>query len=486
MVAEWARQEMRDADFGDLRLNGRVAVLVSALGARPNLSIPAACCGRAEMTAAYRFFDNDRVTFEKVLEPHIGQTRLRMAEQKVVVLATDTTEVDLTRPNRQVTGAGHLDGVRRGVFLHELHAFTPQGTPLGTVWAKTLNRTEGVITGTKAEKRKKRHQKPIEDKESMRWVEGLRAARDVASGLPHVHCICVSDSESDIYECITEPRGTGGGPVLDWVIRAAGDRALEPGEDGPECGYVKEAVLATDVLYKAQVKVRAREAKTATEKSPRGVTRRARTADVEVRAAAVVLRPPARPGVKLLPVTVNAVLVHEPNPPAGEPPIQWLLLTTLPIGTPEQVKQAVDFYCVRWNIEVFFRVLKSGCRIEHRRFEDVSRTLPALAMYMINAWRTLLTSRLGRECPDADCELLFEPSEWKAVWSAVHGKKPPKKRPNLSAIVHLVAQLGGYVERPSSEPGPQTIWIGLQRMYDLAWAWDAFGPGATEAGGKDV
>jgi hypothetical protein len=125
---------------------------------------------------------------------------------------------------------------------------------------------------------------------------------------------------------------------------------------------------------------------------------------------------------------------------------------------------------------VLFRTLKSGCRIERRRFEHVDRVLPCLGICLIVAWRTLFVCRMGRECPDLDCEAVFEPSEWKAVWVAVHKKKPPRKAPRLAEMVHLVASLGGYVERPSSEPGAQTLWIGLQRMYDLAWAWDTFGP----------
>jgi hypothetical protein len=198
---------------------------------------------------------------------------------------------------------------------------------------------------------------------------------------------------------------------------------------------------------------------------------------VQVRAAALTLRPPWRPDRSLPPVQVNVVLVSEPNPPAGEEPVEWMLLTTLPIDTPERVRTVVEHYCVRWNIEILFRTLKSGCRVEQRRFEHVDRLLPAIAMYLIVAWRTMLAVRLGRECPDADCEVLFEPSEWRAVWSAVTGQTPPGKPPTLATIVRMVAGLGGYVSRPDSEPGPQTVWIGLQRMRDLAWAWDTFGPG---------
>lgn len=199
---------------------------------------------------------------------------------------------------------------------------------------------------------------------------------------------------------------------------------------------------------------------------------------MEVRAATLTLQPPWRGNRKLPAVTVNGVVVREPHPPAGEPPVEWLRGTTLPIDTLDPVRTLVEYYCVRWCMEILFRTLKSGCRIERRRFEHVDRVLPCLALYLIVAWRTWFVCRRGRSCPELDCEALFEPSEWKAVWTAVQNKKAPKKVPGLSELVHLIASRGGDVERPPREPGTQTVWIGLQRMYDLAWAWDSFGPGA--------
>jgi hypothetical protein len=206
-----------------------------------------------------------------------------------------------------------------------------------------------------------------------------------------------------------------------------------------------------------------------------------RTTEVQVRAATVTLRAPRRPGGVSLPsATVNVVLVSEPDPPAGEPAVEWLLVTTLPIETVEQVRQIVQYYCVRWMIEVLFRTLKSGCRVEQRRFEHIERLLPCLALYWIVAWRVLLLCRLGRGCPEMDCEVLFEPAEWQSVWAVTRQGPVPRQPPPLGVIVRLITQLGGYVNRPNraDPPGPQTLWLGLQRMHDLAWAWNTFGPGA--------
>jgi hypothetical protein len=476
MIAPWAKEESAGAHFGDERLDDRMTILLSDLGSRPFLSIPAACGGRAEMKAAYRFFNNDKVTFENVIEPHIARTKERIAAQRIVLLVQDTTEVDLTRPEQAVEGAGELDGARRGVLLHEVQAFMPDGTPLGTAWAEVLNRTEGVSHATAAEKRQQRRQIPIEEKESFRWLTGLREAREIAQELPTVQCVCVADSEADVYEVFAEPRGEY--PVH-WLIRACQDRAT----DGGTGVRLREQVLATPVLYEVELLVRGRSAKMPADDRARRQNREARRATVEVRAATVTLRAPQRHDRKLPQVMVNVVVVREPNPPAGETPVEWILVTTLPIDTPELVRTIVEYYCVRWSIEILFRTLKSGCRVERRRFEHIDRVLPCLGLYLIVAWRTLYVCRMGRSCPDIDCDAIFEPSEWKAVWAAVKQKRPPKKPPRLADMVHMVASLGGYIERPNSEPGTQTIWIGLQRMYDLAWAWDTFGPRADIGGG---
>ena len=501
-VDAWAGEELGDVDFGDERLDARAATLLTSLGRRPNLSIPAASGGRAEMQAAYRFFDNPKVTFARVLAPHAARTRQRVAAQagEVVLLVQDTTELDLTRPGSEVGGVGALDGsCRRGLLLHAMHAFTADGTPLGTAWAQVVNRLDGVSRDPVAQKQKRRKAKPIEDKESMRWLTGLRQARDLAGRAPRTRCVCVADSEADVYELFAEPRVAPSGTsaasaasaAVDLLVRAGQDRALEP--DGQSSAaasaaasaapHLRERVMATPVLYEVDLLVRGRRARISSEDRPRRQSRQTRRAKVQVRAATVTLRPPQRRGGHrtLPPVTVNVVIAREaadPPPPASEPAVEWVLVTTLPIGTPGQVRAVMEYYCVRWNVEVLFRTLKSGCRVERRRFAHVDRVLPCLALYLIVAWRTLFACRMGRACPDADCELLFEPSEWRAVWVAVHGRPPPRQRPRLAEIVHLIARLGGYIERPHSEPGAQATWIGLQRMHDLAWAWDAFGPGA--------
>jgi hypothetical protein len=225
-----------------------------------------------------------------------------------------------------------------------------------------------------------------------------------------------------------------------------------------------------------------RKQKIACEKSSRRASRVSRQATVEVRAGTVTIKAPYGGRHAVPSVVVNVVFVQELNPPEGENPIEWILLTTLAISTVENVRSVIDYYTVRWMIEIYFRTLKSGCRIEERRFETLPRMLVCTAIYMIVAWRTLYVCRLGRSCPDIDCDVIFEPSEWQSVWSVTHRGTPlPTKPPPLSMMVRLIACMGGYVDRPNrpDPPGVETVWKGLQRMRDLACGWDTFGPGAT-------
>jgi hypothetical protein len=480
MAEPWVVNEMKNVDLKDVRLSGRLSEVLSQLGGHPTASIPAACGGYAEMTAAYRLFDNEKVHFDNVLQPHIDATRERISQQPVVILPQDTTEIDLTRPHQQVKGAGPLDdGPRRGLFLHLLHSFTPDGTPLGTVGATIWHRDDGPRRPMSERDAERKHT-PIEEKESQRWIDTLRQACQAAGEAPDSSFVCVADSEADIYEYMVEAQSQP--REAEWIVRACHDRALEgPGPDGTNrtANHLREQLLSSNVLFTHEITIRGREAKVGCEKRARRQPRKSRRAEVEVRASSVRLRAPRRDDRELPAVSVNLVLIQEINPPSDESPVEWILLTSLPIDEVEQVRKVIQYYCVRWMVEVFFRTLKTGCRVEERLFEAVDRFLPCLAVYLIVTWRTLYVCRLGREMPEISCEAVFEAAEWKSVYQVVRRESPPMEPPKLSEMVRMVAQLGGYVNRTrKDEPGPQTVWLGLQRMHDFAVCWLQFGPEA--------
>lgn len=496
MIAPWAVEEMRTSQLGDKRLDNRMVQVLSQLGSRPTGSIPAGCGGHAETTAAYRFFDNPKTSFANILQPHINATHKRIQEERVVIVAQDTTEIDVTRPEQQMKGTGPLDsGPRRGAFLHLHHAFKPNGTPLGTIQAKVWTR-DGSVPRCSERTSSQRLAIPIEQKESYRWVEGIKHVQEISAAHPDTQFVCVADSEADIYELLVEATSHDSHPQrVDWIVRACHNRRLanarensgeseQLAKDIPDANYLRDAMAPAPVLFTERITIRGRKLDYPCDRRRRRQPRNSRIAELEVRALRVQLGAPRRPHQKLPDISVNVVFVREVNAPDGEEPVEWILLTSLPIETNEQVRQVIAYYCIRWTIEVFYRTLKSGCRVESRRFEHIDRFLPCLAIYLIVTWRTLFVCHIAREVPDASCEMIFEPAEWKSVYQIVHRKPPPTTPPPLADFIRMLAQLGGYVNLPSRDPpGPQTVWLGMQRLHDFAVCWNSFGPGADAAHG---
>ena len=472
MLVQDVLQEFSGCHFGDQRLTKRLPKMLNTLLEKPNVSLPAAFNTKGELDAVYRFCNNPKTTPQKILQPHIEATYERIATENLVLLVQDTTEIDLTRPVQQVAGAGPMDSeARRGAFFHPLVAFNLDAVPLGIVGQKIWTR-EAISQQTPAEKSKTRRAKPIDQKESIRWLQGLRQADQAARACPQTTCVCVGDSESDIYELFVE-HGHLATDNLQLLVRAGQSRNTVDKQDW------FEPVRASETIAQQSVQVRARTAKIGTGRSARSRSREARVATLQIRKATIQVARPVH-GQSDLPgsVSVNVVLCEETDPPAGEDPICWMLVTTLAIDTDAEVQRIIRAYCIRWQIEVYFRTLKSGCRIERRQFEQIDRVKTALALFSVVAWRLMYLVHMGRECPELDCETMFEPSEWRSVYAILGKEIPESGTPSLNEVIGAIASLGGFVDRPSQEPGTQTLWVGLQRCHDLSNAWNTFGPGA--------
>jgi hypothetical protein len=490
-VQAWVEEELESAGFGDKRLDARFRILMDDLSEKPSASIPTACDGWTETCAAYRFFDNRRVDARKVLEPHREATLKRIAEHRVVLVIQDTTELDLTRPQERMKGAGPLnDESRWGFYAHPLLAVTPERIPLGVVKAKVWARDLEKFRAAQRAKAQDRHAKdkrkkklPVEEKESHRWVEGYRAGCELAEQVPETTIVVISDSEADMYECFLEASPKDEKKKAEWITRACQDRNLSE-QDSQGYAHLRQKVASTRVLGTMEVEVRERPA-TEAKDGKRNQPRSARTASMTIQATRVTLRAPQRPGGRPANVAVNVILVREQHPPAGEEPVEWLLLTSLPITHFKKVCRVIEYYCCRWQIEIYFRVLKSGCKVEERQFEDAKQYLPCLASYMVIAWRVMYVMMLGRECPDMSCAKVFSEAEWKSVFVVVRKASPPETPPTLQEMIDLIGRLGGHLGRAhDGPPGPKAMWIGMQRMADLALAWRAFGPAATGRRGR--
>lgn len=432
--------ELSDLDLGDARLNKRACRLIETLGRQPDRSVPAACGGWDEIKAAYRFFDSDKVTAQSLLAPHHHRTRERMMEHDIVLCIQDTTEVDYTGKN-DIEGLGTLNyDTRKGLYLHPTLAVTPDRLPLGILdsWSWT---------------------RPFEEagKESIRWLEGYQR---LCEDQQHIweqafdtRLVYLGDREADLFELYAaHHRQSQDHPeqTADWLIRAQHDRNTEGG------GKLWQTVEAAPELGQIEFVM------------PAAKKRKGRRVQQSLRATRVTISPPQGHPEKA-PIEVTALLARELNPPAGETPIEWLLLTNLAVRTQAQAEEKLSWYLARWQIEIFFRILKSGCKIEELQLEKLERLEPAIMLYMLIAWRVLYLTLIGRECPELPCSLILDEEEWQAVYIVSRQAPPPETPPTINEMIRMIAGLGGFINRKGDGmPGPQTIWIGLQRSQDFA------------------
>ncbi len=465
----WAQEELQTIHVGDKRLDKRAMILLETLMSDPTESIPTVSQDWSETLAAYQFFKNGKTDKDKILAAHLDSTLDRAAQGEVVLAIQDTTELDFTRPEESPQGAGPLNySARRGFLDHTQILMTPERLVLGVVDFQMWGRD-------KLGKKKTRKQRPIEKKESFRWLEGYEQACDVARRLPDQKVVSIGDAECDIYELFVATQ-TPEVPLptslrkAHFIARACENRCVT--ERDPEAGKhayrkIQQELDDTPPLCQAILRL------------PKTPQRTARDATMEIRATAVHLKAPQRKGRKLPEVDIHVVRVREVSSPEdeNESPVEWTLLTDLPIDSIEDVETIIEYYACRWQIEVFFRVLKTGCTVEKLQLSTQDRLETCLAFYKIVAWRVMYLTMLGREYPDLPCDILFSEAEWKSVWMVVEKTDPPQTPPRLEDFLAVLASLGGYLRRNhDGPPGPKALWVGIRRATDLALGWHAFGP----------
>jgi hypothetical protein len=480
MVAAWVTEELESLELGDERRERRARRMVDEL-AQICESQPEAAKSKATLKANYRFINNPKNSPEAILDAHNQASIQRTAAHDYVVLAQDTTVVDLTKPNRQVEGAGPLESDdKRGVFVHPLYAMTEEGLPLGIVDQAIWTREEITTDLDEAEKCQLRKQAAYEEKESSRWLEMFQSGEQIARANPGTHYTIVGDSESDIFEMFAEVGDMAAN--CDFVVRACQNRSVI------DCGgatNIDEALATADIQATTEATISERIAKVPGETRARRKSRSARVAEIGVRAREVTIRGPVRPGGRLPDVKLNVVEAVELDPPAGEEPIRWVLLTTLSIDSIAQIQRVISTYSVRWNVELYFKTLKSGLNIEKLKYETLDRYLTALSLLMIVGWRVEYLKGAARHDPDASCEKYFSREQWLPAY-VVHtdGGALPSQPPTIMEFMLLVAELGGWQRRKSQgPPGSTTIWRGLRRMEAYADAFQAFEKAKLRCGG---
>jgi len=445
--ADWVEEEFGRVVFYDDRLSRRLYQLARDFYAQPGVLIPQVCKGsEAKMKGAYRFFKNDRVDMATVLRSHVEATVERIKQHRVVLAVQDTTHLNYTAHPPEV-GVGPINTTQDGavgLLLHDTMALTVEGTPLGLLdiqcWARD------------AEERRKRNERkglPIEEKESMKWLRSYHAVLEVAVVCPKTQLVSVGDREADLHELFAEAAKRPDGPKL--LVRSEKSRNRQVEEvrlwermsGMPVAGYQE--------MY-----------------CPRSGGRAARTAKLSVRLATVTLQPPQ--GKRLPEVTVWAVYAKEEEcAEAVKEPIEWMLLTTVETTTFEEGCERLGWYARRWGIEVYHRIIKSGCRIEDRQLGSADRLEACLAIDLVVAWRIYWLTQQGRETPNLPCDVFLSETEWKVLQAYIHREvAPAEKPPLLREAVRMIAKLGGFLGRKGDgEPGTTTMWRGLQHLAAL-------------------
>ena len=438
----WVVRELAGADLGDGRLDNRLIRIVTDLSERPNATVPVSSGDWAQTKAAYRFWDNDKVTSQGILQAHVEQTVRRAGASAVVLVAQDTSEIDLTT-HRKTSGLGYLaSSKRRGLLVHSLLAMSPAGVPLGLLGQESWTRPLEQLG-----KAAQRHGRPIEEKESRRWLDGLAVVERTLAAHPKV--VVIADREADVFELFAAPRSHN----VELLVRVRHERRAVDHPAGRLLPALKEAPVAGRLAVNV----------------PRRDDRPARTAQLTVRFARLTVLPPARLRGQHAPQQVNFILAEEAEPPAGVAAVRWILATTLSIDSLEDAAQAIGWYVLRWRIERFHYVLKSGCGMEKLELETVARLQRALATFSLVAWRLLWLTYAARENPDASCEIVWSAPHWQLLYCLVHKNASlPETTPTLQQTVRWVAQLGGFLgRRHDGQPGVKTLWRGMQRLHDV-------------------
>lgn len=477
---DWVDDEFLELELGDKRVNKHARKIIRGLASQPGVAIPQVFNTWSEAKACYEFFHNGKVQAEKILSPHKKATLERIEKELVVLLPQDTSALNYTsKPSIQNLGniGGSSNCKTRGIFLHPLLAITPHRINLGIVDAK-------IWTRDLEKKKRADHEAyalPIEEKEKFRWIESYRVACDVAKKCPNTQIISMADREADFAELFVAVQDAKkeSENYAHIIVRAYHERAIEPSTSSLDkvnenSGDEDQEKLEKKLKSKLRLSQSLGEVKftipAATDRPSRVVTQTLKSAKVTFKKRSTG-KDSNYPGV-----TINAVMAIEENPSEGIEPLMWMFLTTLPVDTFEQISLIIQYYLCRWEIEVFFKILKSGCAVEERRLTG-GAIIPLIAIFLVVAWRIMYAMKMGRLFPEMSCECIFTASEWKSVHKILKKEaKIPEEPPSLGVFIKMIGTLGGYLNRKNDPPpGPKAMWIGFNRMHDFALAWESFG-----------
>jgi hypothetical protein len=451
----WLDGELAGCSLPDERLNKRLGKLLAQIGGAVGQSIPLVCQDWANTKAAYRFFSNDRVSEADILAGHFQSTRDRfLATNGLVFVLHDTTEFTYQREAPEAIGitksinsgrdkAGRLRShTVCGILMHSSLALTNAGLPLGITAAKFWTRKK--FKGTAALKKKINPTRvPIEKKESIRWLENLRQSTELLDDPGR--CVHIGDRESDIYElfCTAQEIGTH------FLIRTCVDRLAG---DGDHTVADEMAEVAVKGLHRIEV----RDSKGDIDQ-----------AVLEIRYRKIRVLPPIGKQKRYPALTLSVIHAEERGAPKNRKKIDWKLITDLPVQSRRDALEKLQWYALRWKIEVFHKILKSGCKAEESKLRTAQRLTNLIAVFCILSWRIFWMTMLNRAAPDARPTLALGDGEISLLDHLVKDRTS-RRRKTLAHYLTKIARLGGYLARANDPPPGNTVmWRGLSRLTDI-------------------
>ncbi|WP_043152376.1 MULTISPECIES: IS4 family transposase [unclassified Sphingobium] len=453
----WSRSEVDETAFRDARLGRRFGDLLRRLSDRMGGSIPLACQDWASTKAAYRFFSNPKVEEGDILAGHIEATKARYAASDGPILVLqDTTEFTYQRRNphdigftKSVNSGRDKSGRLRhhavcGILMHSSLVVTDEGLPLGLAAVKFWNRDK--FKGTAQLKRRINPTRvPIEAKESVRWLDNLRQSVALL-GQPD-RCVHVGDRESDIYElyCLAKDLGTH------FVVRTVVDRLAGNGDHTVKI-EMQEAPSAG--MHSIEVRV--------DNDTVERVT-------LDIRYKRIHVCPPIGKQKRYPALDLTVIHASEVGVPLGRKPILWKLVTDLEVADLDAAIEKIRWYSTRWKIEVFHKILKSGCRAEDAKLRTADRLANLVALFCIVSWRVMWMTMMARAAPDADPAIAFTATEIAILDRLVTDSGNRRAKPGtLQLYLTKLSRLGGYLARMSDPPpGNTVVWRGLRRLVDI-------------------
>jgi hypothetical protein len=452
----WVDGEIAACEFADVRLGRRFRTLLEQIGDAVGESVPMACQDWANTKAAYRFFSNERVDEGDILAGHFQATRDRFAASDGTVLVLhDTTEFSFQRESPDRIGITYNVNSGRdkagrirahtvcGILLHSSLAVTTDGLPLGLAAVKFWSRKK--FKGTAALKRKVNPTRvPIEKKESIRWLENLKQST-MLFGEPQ-RCVHVGDRESDIYELFCTGLEIG----THFLVRTCVDRLAGNGSHTVAHDMAKAKI-------KGQHRIKVRDGHGNLE-----------IAKLEIKYERLQLLPPLGKQKQYPPLELTIMHALERGKPKNRKSIDWKLITDLPVRSLKDAIEKLRWYSLRWKIEVFHKVLKSGCKTEDRKLRTAERLVNLIAIFCIVSWRIFWMTMLNRANPDAPPQLALTDSEMTLLDHCVPDKTESQNRKSVSRYILKIARLGGYLARAGdAAPGNIVMWRGLSRLSDI-------------------